>query len=33
MFIDLNSKEPLAFAGLWKTWKKPDGNVLESFAI
>ncbi len=29
----LKSREPFAFAGLWDTWKKPDGNELQSFTI
>lgn len=29
----LKSREPFVFAGLWDTWKKPDGNMLESFTI
>jgi len=29
----MTSKEPFALAGLWDTWKKPDGNLLTSFPI
>jgi putative SOS response-associated peptidase YedK len=32
-YIYLKSAEPFALAGLWDTWKKPDGSVLESFSI
>jgi putative SOS response-associated peptidase YedK len=32
-FIYLKSKQPFSFAGLWDTWKKPDGDTLESFSI
>jgi putative SOS response-associated peptidase YedK len=32
-FVYLKSKEHFAFAGFWDTWKKPDGNILESFSI
>jgi putative SOS response-associated peptidase YedK len=33
MRIMLDSEEPFAFAGLWETWKKPEGGVLHSFTI
>lgn len=33
LFIYLKSREPFALAGLWDTWKKPDGSVLESVTI
>lgn len=32
-YIYLKSEEPFGLAGLWDTWKQPDGIVLESFAI
>jgi putative SOS response-associated peptidase YedK len=32
-FVYLKTKEPFALAGLWDTWKVPDGSVLESFTI
>jgi putative SOS response-associated peptidase YedK len=32
-YIYLKSEEPFGLAGLWDTWKQPDGNVLESFTI
>jgi putative SOS response-associated peptidase YedK len=32
-FFYLRSKEPFALAGLWDTWKKPDGSLLNSFTI
>jgi len=32
-YIYLKSAEPFALAGLWDTWRKPDGSVLESFSI
>jgi putative SOS response-associated peptidase YedK len=32
-FFYLQSNEPFALAGLWDTWKKPDGNILTSFTI
>ena len=32
-FIYLKSEEPFALAGLWDTWKKPDGSILQSFTI
>lgn len=32
-YVYLKSGEPFALAGLWDTWKKPDGSLLESFTI
>ena len=32
-FVYLKSKEPFSLAGLWDTWKKPDGGILDSFTI
>src|SRR5436190_23840404 len=32
-FVYLKSKEPFALAGLWDSWKRPDGATLESFSI
>lgn len=32
-YIYLKSEEPFGLAGLWDTWKQPEGNVLESFTI
>jgi putative SOS response-associated peptidase YedK len=29
----LKSREPFAFAGLWESWKAPDGSILPSFTI
>jgi len=32
-FVYLKSKEPFSLAGLWDTWKKPDGGILDSFSL
>ena len=32
-YIFLKSGEPMAFAGLWETWKSPEGEYLRSCAI
>jgi len=32
-YIYLKSEEPFGLAGLWDSWKKPDGSILESFTI
>ena len=29
----LKSREPFAFAGLWDTWNKPEGEELHTFTI
>ncbi len=33
MRVTMRSGEPFAFAGLWSTWKDPDGNRIPSCAI
>jgi putative SOS response-associated peptidase YedK len=33
MRIWLQSEEPFLFAGLWETWPRPDGVVIESYSI
>jgi putative SOS response-associated peptidase YedK len=33
MFIGLKSHEPFAFAGLWETWKSPEGEPIQSCTI
>ena len=33
MRFKLKSGEPFAFAGLWDTWKQPDGNLLRTYTI
>ncbi len=33
MRFKLKSGEPFAFAGLWDTWKQPDGSFLRTYTI
>ena len=33
MYIALKSHEPFGFAGLWETWKSPDGEAIHSCTI
>jgi len=33
MYITLKSRQPFAFAGLWDTWKQPDGERLKTCTI
>jgi putative SOS response-associated peptidase YedK len=33
MYIRLKSQEPFGFAGLWETWKSPDGESIHSCTI
>jgi putative SOS response-associated peptidase YedK len=33
MYIALKSHEPFAFAGLWETWKSPEGETIQSCTI
>jgi len=33
MYISLQSHEPFGFAGLWETWKAPDGETIHSCTI
>jgi len=33
MYIQLESKEPFAFAGLWENWNSPDGSQILSCTI
>ena len=33
MRFKLKTDEPFAFAGLWDSWKKPDGKRLQTFTI
>jgi putative SOS response-associated peptidase YedK len=33
MRFKLKSAEPFTFAGLWDSWKKPDGKILRTYTI
>jgi len=33
IYIQMKSKEPFAFAGLWETWTSPEGEVVNSATI
>lgn len=33
MRFKLKSGEPFAFAGLWDSWKQPDGSLLRTYTI
>jgi len=33
MRFKLKSNEPFVFAGLWDSWKQPDGNALNTYTI
>lgn len=32
-YIQLADQSPMCLAGVWETWKSPDGSELETFAI
>src|SRR5262245_48038539 len=31
--VALGNRGPMTFAGLWETWRAPDGSVIKSFTI
>ena len=33
MRFKLKSGEPFTFAGLWDSWKQPDGSLLRTYTI
>ena len=33
MYITLKSHEPFGFAGLWETWKSPEGEAIHSCTL
>ena len=33
VYISLESKKPFAFAGLWDSWNRSDGEILNTFAV
>ena len=33
MYFTLQDKEPFAFAGLWDTWKNPEGEMIRTCTI
>lgn len=32
-YVSMSDGSPLSFAGIWETWKNPDGGTLESCAL
>ena len=32
-YVQMESKEPFAFAGLWEVWESPDGSLIKSTTI
>src|SRR5215831_18452770 len=33
MWVNLKSREPFGFAGLWDVWRRPEGDLVEPFTI